>query len=130
MSELSVTLTVTGVDDGLNRVVNKTLEYSEFAYQRVNVPPTAAAMDLGDFIGQLGSDELCKFLVVISDRDGVVLHLTTTAAESAAIPCYPFAVMGKESGFDISSPFALTIDGAGGDETAHVLLIAVGGNPS
>jgi len=130
MSELSVTLTVVGIDDGLNRVINKTLQYSEFAYQRINVPPAATAMDLAPFIAQLGSDESCKFLAAISDRDGVVLNLTTATGEEAEVPCYPFAVMGKELGFDIGTPFALTIDGAGGDETAHVLLIAVGGNPS
>lgn len=115
-------------DDGVvnAELENHNVEYTELARQRINVAPGASAIDVDPILAQLGVSAKAKVVAVISDIDGVVVNITTSAAETAVLGAHPLFCMSLEDGIAVDGDFAMTVELPAGDQTAHVDIVALG----
>jgi len=126
MANLVHDLGLVADDQTINEEVSHTTVFTEMARQRINVAPGASAIDVTALFAQLGVAGKAKAIYILADIDGVVANLTTTAAQTAVVGCFPFFAMGLEDGITVTGDFALTVEMPTGDQTAHVDVIAVG----
>jgi len=125
MATANITLGIASNDVTEN--VTHATEYNELAQQTLNVAPGASAIALEAILAQLGVASKAKFILVKSDRDGVVANVTTATGETAVLGAYPFFATGLDNpGMSVASPFALTVELPAGDQTAHVRIVAFG----
>jgi len=126
MATATLQLTLESDDGIVNADLNHAIEYNELARQRINVAPGASAIDLAPIFAQLGVSAEAKMIMVISDVDGTVLNVTTSAAETAVLGAYPLAVTSLETGIAVDGDFGMTVELPSGDQTAHVDIVALG----